>query len=430
MGMALLLTGCAGGGGADEIEEAEKQVFVPEEYTAEQMLEDYDFIWTVLEENCGLLDLYDRTHDQSAGQIKEKYRQKVQKLADGDAEGFYQVIFELSGAGFRGGFGHITSINAANYFSVCSRESFESDTQRACFLQPQVRAYYEWEKTLKTEQALMRQDGRTDAAGPAGADSWIKQNIQTDRVEGTPVIAVRSFQYTGGDNGAITKVLNNWCLENLDAKAVIIDIRGNTGGSTELWQQGFAPLFAGRKLEMQTIAAYKDTVFNRAMWGGWPQDDGETKVLPIHEVGSIGGFEPDALKPGDYKNLDKVAVKTAVIDYSDGRNPGGKRYEGRIYLLIDQQNFSAAEAMVLALQGEPNVITVGLPTAGNGAIITSPAKNVCIMPNSGRLFQFVPFYYFNPDGSCNEERGTAPMIMADNGQDALEVSLAQIAAMQ
>ncbi len=58
-------------------------------------------------------------------------------------------------------------------------------------------------------------------------------------------------------------------------------------------------------------------------------------------------------------------------------------------------------------------------------IFAAPAKIPFILPNSGMLYQYVPFYCMNEDGSCNEFYGSLPDIDVGS-EDALEVCLREI----
>ncbi len=101
--------------------------FDPSSYTNAMMLEDYDFFWTTLEENCAPLIALQEVEGIDLEQWKGQYRQKVAALQDGDAEGFVSVMREISQQ--FGGFAHIYAVDAIVYHRYMDGGSgWESDT--------------------------------------------------------------------------------------------------------------------------------------------------------------------------------------------------------------------------------------------------------------------------------------------------------------
>ena len=87
--LACVQTGPAPGEGAPETgQKQELEVFDPASYTREMMLEDYDFFWTTLEENCAAFGLIEQATRIDLEQIKQEYQQMISNLRDGDAKQF------------------------------------------------------------------------------------------------------------------------------------------------------------------------------------------------------------------------------------------------------------------------------------------------------------------------------------------------------
>ena len=87
--------------------------FDPSSYTNAMMLEDYDFFWTTLEENCAPLGALREVAGVDLEQIKAEGREQVTALADGDAEGFSSVLSTI--AREIGGFAHILPMKPDAY---------------------------------------------------------------------------------------------------------------------------------------------------------------------------------------------------------------------------------------------------------------------------------------------------------------------------
>ena len=101
--------------------------FDPSSYTNAMMLEDYDFFWTTLEENCAPLGALREVAGVDLEQIKAEGREQVTALADGDAEGFSSVLSTI--AREIGGFAHILPMKPDAYYRLVEGNMRESDTQ-------------------------------------------------------------------------------------------------------------------------------------------------------------------------------------------------------------------------------------------------------------------------------------------------------------
>lgn len=392
--------------------------FDPAGFTREQMLADYDYLWETIQENCPLLDGFARQSGNDLEEIRLKGRAKVEALQDGDAAGFEEAIAYLGGY-FRG-VGHLTNVPAFGYYTVRDKESYESETQKQVYLLPQVESYYKWASTLPKFESQRK--SQTDAAGSPQEGL---EGLEISQQQGVPALRIKTFQFGPQSQRQAIEQIQAFCLENIEAPHIILDIRGNSGGSTQVWEEGLAPLFAGKTLEEQFLAAYRDTQLNRQMWDGWPENQPEVETFSLDRLSE---FLPDDsnLIWQDLDLADTAALRRARFDYTDQTNPEGKTFEGRLWLLIDGANYSAAEALIQRLQGCDFVTLVGSPTRGGGMIFAAPAKIPFALPNSGMLYQYVPFYCFNPDGSCNEFGGAKPDIDV-GAEDALEICLREIA---
>lgn len=248
--------------------------------------------------------------------------------------------------------------------------------------------------------------------------------VETSFQNEIPILKVKTFQFGKKNQQKVIDELQKFCLDNLDKHDLIIDIRGNTGGSTEVWEKGLQSIFAGKIIEERLIAAWKNTDLNREMWDGWPENETDVSILPAEQLETLF-VDPSGLRMEDLTQADMVGERITKFDYSNQRNPNGSVFSGRIWLLIDQSNYSAAEALIQRLKNCDFVTLVGNQTRGGGMIFAAPAKIPFVLPNSGLLYQYVPFYCMNEDGSCNDFYGTKPDI--DVGQeDALEICLKEI----
>ena len=401
--------------------------FDPASYTNAMMLEDYDFFWTTLEENCAPLGALREVAGADLDQWKEEYRQKVAALQDGDAEGFFNTMGEIS-LRFSGA-AHIQVVKPSLYSRYMGGGSeWESDTQKQLLQSDKVRAFYQWAETLSQYQQGGQSSSAAQEETQEAIDQQISEKLNLYRQGDTAVAMVRGFDFYGEEsNNTAVKMLQDFCLKNLDAQDFIIDLSRNSGGNAYIWTEGFAPLFVGKTLTCPMVAAYKNGSVNVQMWDGWPENNPEVE---LQELSSLSTEDYPKLNMASLEGCDGVAVSTATIDYTEEENPNGEEFEGRLWILTDGENMSSAEMMVQYLKGEDFCTLVGKQTAGVSGIMANPANMYAPMPNCGMLVRFGAFYFLNEDGTCNDLEGTHPDIEIESGETAMQRCLKEIKKLQ
>lgn len=401
--------------------------FDPASYTNAMMLEDYDFFWTTLEENCAPLGALREVAGADLEQWKEEYRQKVAALQDGDAEGFFNTMGEIS-LRFSGA-AHIQVVKPSLYSRYMGGGSeWESDTQKQLLQSDKVRAFYQWAETLSQYQQGGQSSSAAQEETQEAIDQQISEKLNLYRQGDTAVAMVRGFDFYGEEsNNTAVKMLQDFCLKNLDAQDFIIDLSRNSGGNAYIWTEGFAPLFVGKTLTCPMVAAYKNGSVNVQMWDGWPENNPEVE---LQELSSLSTEDYPKLNMASLEGCDGVAVSTATIDYTEEENPNGEEFEGRLWILTDGENMSSAEMMVQYLKGEDFCTLVGKQTAGVSGIMANPANMYAPMPNCGMLVRFGAFYFLNEDGTCNDLEGTHPDIEIESGETAMQRCLKEIKKLQ
>ncbi len=87
--------------------------------------------------------------------------------------------------------------------------------------------------------------------------------------------------------------------------------------------------------------------------------------------------------------------------------PDSVRYQGKVFLLVDDVVYSAAEQFAVFAKASGWATVVGSCTGGDGVGCT-PA--VIVLPNSGMAVKFPTILGLNPDWTANEETHTIPDI--------------------
>ena len=419
-----------------EEEQKEEQIplepvesFDPASYTNAMMLEDYDFFWTTLEENCAPLGALREVAGVDLEQIKAEGREQVTALADGDAEGFSSVLSAI--AREIRGFAHILPMKPDAYYRLVEGDMWESDTQKVVFLEDAVRAFYQWQSTIspyKEQLEAARQSNEVSGEEEEATSQAISENINLYRQGDTAVAMIKTLNFYGEEsNDTVVEMLQKFCLENLDAKDFIIDITRNSGGSTVIWTDGLAPLFAGKTLSYSNVAAYKEGEINVQMWGG-PLDD--IPDLELKDLSQLTTEEYPKLNLASLEGCDGVVINNMTMSYKEEKNPDGQEFKGRIWVLVDGDVASSSEELAQCAKNSDFCTVVGKQTAGMSGWITEPANNYFALPNCGMLVRFNPFYFINEDGTCRDLEGTRPDIEIESGETAMQRCLKEIKKLQ
>jgi len=144
---------------------------------------------------------------------------------------------------------------------------------------------------------------------------------------------------------------------NKDIEKVIIDIRGNPGGSDDVWRKTLASIM-GSKISFKTQYAYNSDLKKN-----------DTTFTPS----------------GNFKDLNLV-YKWG--NKSIGGSKSSINYNGKIYVLYDDQSFSAAGSLVSFCYYSDNLVAVGVPTGRILGFGTNPY--VFQLPNTKIGYRIEP----------------------------------------
>ena len=221
--------------------------------------------------------------------------------------------------------------------------------------------------------------------------------------ERTAYIKINSFELTRYQNDK--EVLDNFFEQIKDFPNLIIDLRGNSGGSDLYWQNLIVKPNAKTNLESERYFLFNHNEIT----------DNYISALGISEN------EIDTLsKPwlSQYRN-NFTQYTIDVESFDEAQNP----YSGTIWVLVDDTVYSASENFVMFCKNTGFATIVGTSTNGDGGIADPLLVS---LPNSGLIIRFSVFYGLNEDGSGNEVNGTKPDIVISEDEDALTKCLEQI----
>jgi hypothetical protein len=355
--------------------------------TQKEKIEDFEFMFKILEENYPFFDVNKRLYGIDWLSKKGTYLDMV-KTTNSDEEFcniLNNILKDLNN-------GHTQIINERYYFMIKSLFETEADWAKP------------WLNQLNNSKTIRRySDEHVEINGNISENDSDKSNSFSDNVR-TKILIQGTAAYLGikslnefNIEGDI-KIIKPFLLSIRNYNKLIIDIRGNGGGSTRYWSENIVPMLITTPAFEKRYYVYRGGGFEEpfvesALGNGFK---GLKSVKDITSEG-LSKLPPEINR--DFKYYYTVN-NTIYPKESIG-------FSGKIYLLIDKQVYSSAESFAIFAKSTKFATLVGEVTGGDG-IGHDPV--VCALPNSGYVFRFPIVMGLTSEGICNDEYKTEPDI--------------------
>ena len=232
--------------------------------------------------------------------------------------------------------------------------------------------------------------------------------------EGIGYLRIADMTSDSGDLRELQQFVER-CMEG-DAAGLIIDIRGNSGGSRDALHT-LLPCFmpidgpdamvvnaAMRRLTpdevngVQRVDLLADRGLFPANWSGWSES--ERQAIDAF----VATFQPQ-WQPADDGGLSDWHYTVVSRSREDGKAPPS--FALPVVLLIDNVCFSAADVFAGAFAQLPNVTLVGTPTAGGSARARPHG-----LRSINATVRLGTMYSFQPTGEPYDGVGVVPDVLA------------------
>lgn len=373
--------------------------------TAEQRMEDYEHLWSVLADSYPCWGILER-EGVDVERIYTSYRDMVAE-SDSD-QTFYQAVY--SALFLLGNNGHLSFVEPADYFRLLSSAGLYRQSGQTAWAD-----ILERKETRDKYRSLLALDRAINSPGveeepapetpPPAAGGVTTLLLPGSRVG---YVKIDSFP---AEYEADRAILSDFYRQCGDCTDLIFDLTDNSGGSEAYWEELLVSPHIDKPLTSEHLALVRRSGSNTPYLD---QVFPAQSLLPLNQLPSLPHLEPEDLELATHF----VRVRHRV-EPADQPSP----FQGRIWVLVDESVYSASESFALFCQQTGFATLVGSPTGGDG-IGTDPV--FLQLPNSGILVQYTPVFGLNPDGSSNEELGTLPDLPSPPGESPLITALRAI----
>lgn len=180
-----------------------------------------------------------------------------------------------------------------------------------------------------------------------------------------------------------------------DYQALVIDIRGNSGGDSSYYHDFLLPLILDKEYELDEYSFIRDSFYLKKMrfLGGYKKlNNIKRKSLKFKEetmnyLEDFGYFS---------KSTRRIIPHQSI------------KFKGNVYLIVDRMVYSSSEMFASFMKESGYAILVGERTGGDG-IGTDPMQ--IGLPKTGYVMVFPPIMGVTGKGSINDLEKTMPDIV-------------------
>jgi len=381
-------------------------------FSQEEKLEDFDYLWSELKRSYPFFGVAER----SGIDIDSVYATCKENIVNSgsDTEFVRELSYFLKDLG---GYGHLSVVNPMfyNYVVVPTNTEAEKTLVDARYQKmipwieassnPSVKEAYSYFVPYQerfTVNKYMKKDKADEVPIDAPA---LKENISFEiiRQDEIAYMSINFFDFNALKSEKET--LLKFYKEIEEYPNLIIDIRGNRGGSDLYWKDLIVAPNINQELGYNRFSMFKLSDVNKPYLDA---NSDQHHVAPIEQLSVRANLnETDMSEMTHY-----LMERSNVLPESKSRLFGGK-----IWVLTSEKVYSSSENFVMFCKNTGFATLVGTTTGGDGGTL-DPVYFT--LPNSGLLVRYSMLLGLNSDGSSNEEFGTRPHFQTTTSAEALD----------
>ncbi|WP_346962518.1 S41 family peptidase [Clostridium sp.] len=352
--------------------------------TKEEKVEDFQYMYDVIKKSYPYLEVNKRVNNIDWLANKESYLEKIKNTKNDDEfiSKLDNILADLNN-------GHTHLINNSTLFELFN-DAYGELGWYDFFDDEVVKKRYESlgatavnNKVFSTEDLILKDIVE-------GKIGYIYLPQMTPRGESI-----------AEDINVISKYIKT--LENYEA--IVIDIRGNSGGSDEYWTE--------------VISRIIPKSYNTSGYILFRDSDIINDYIKSRDINTedIGDLPKEIVSNGSDEIMSdfKYFIKNnRIIETKDSIN-----FKGNIYLLVDSVVYSSAESFSIFCKESGIATVIGETTGGDGGGYDPVLFK---LKNSGLIVRIAGDMYLTDAGVCNEEFKTIPDYIIENPERTKEFS--------
>lgn len=342
-----------------------------------QKIEDFDYMYDVLKNNYVYFDVNKRVNGYDWLSHKKEFEKEIKKTRD-NVEFFNALKEILNKLNDK----HTNVLNPHAFYNYI--ELYENNQEWLSVLKKSNKQYLKWKKVLPSQDTYDNQLAES-------------KNYETKILENGRIAYLKIKSMDHNSIGHDKKEINKFFYTIKSYPYLIIDIMDNRGGDGEYWKENIMNLLFKGTFKVHAITAIRGDEYSKKIYDSVYGKQNAKSILTLPQNFNY----PPELK----KDFKYYYEGTDISQWY-----GTIGFRGKVYLLVDNRVFSAAEAFAYYVKSEKCITLVGDRTLGDG-LGTDPL--LLRLPNSGLIIRFSGEMGLNPDGSSNAEKGTEPDIKVE-----------------
>lgn len=381
-----------------------------EDLSAREYVEDFEFVYKILDQYYPFFDINKKIQNIDWLNKKEEYINYIEKSSDDYdfALRLNNILYDL-----HNGHTYIVDQNEAveNYVAYyrAPKSDWRHDISK---IYEKERVRYRYRLTNKKvndylkyqtyDHISLNNNTNLKGSGPRKESSYnIDIEDINDDISYIKIKEMISLEESKNDQ----KLIKDYLKKSKDKNALIIDIRGNTGGDSRYWQDFLLPEIIDKEYSTSYYHFIKGGKLHQKIISQEKYQDGVDNFLADS---NFNDETRQILSQFDFYKHFPLSIRPSETSIN---------FKGNIYLLVDSYVYSSSE-MLASFCNETGLATlVGSETGGDG-IGTDPMQ--IDLPNSGYVLRYSKQMGVTESGKINELEKTKPDIFIDsNTQDDL-----------
>lgn len=351
------------------------------ELTVEEKVEDFEYMYKTLEENYPFFKVNERVNRINWLANKDEYKKRIKETRNDEefANELNMIICELNN----------------DHTHLLSKDAFDSYYKLYAYKADKYNK--PWGKVLDNKKVKARYNFTEKNLEELKNENYLQNSkpaFKSDIIIPNDVAYIKVKQMDGfrieEDGVEIRKF-----LESIkDYPKLIVDIRGNGGGSDYYWVKNIVQPLINKPLSVDYYLFAKGGEDSQKFYKARKMN---LKDISTLDENLIHKFPEEISTDFKYYKLSTDKIKP--------KNPVG--FKGKIYLLVNSGVYSSSERFASFAKGSGFATLVGGRTGGDGIGIDPLLFS---LPNSGLVVRYSSLLCLNPDYTINEEVQTTPDI--------------------